>query len=166
MYDHRWWLKCGKSNREVSFIYKHNAAGAAAARCAPITVFLFCYVDTVCGFATDYLDLIDYNYNAICCCTTYKQIFVYTCLLLCIVLLYCCCCSGAACCRCLSPCAGWQKLLPWFIASDSSVFAFSSFEHDVFSMNPLAVLSHFPHRFFFFFFSPSHLLSSPFYSLS
>ena len=31
--------------------------------CVVITVFFsFCYVDTVCGFATDCLDLIDYNF--------------------------------------------------------------------------------------------------------
>ena len=45
-------------------------------------------VDTVCGFATEYLDLIDYHYYTVRCCTTFEYAFVYTCLLLCIVLLY------------------------------------------------------------------------------
>ena len=29
--------------------------------------FSFCYVDTVCGFVTEYLDLIDYNYCTVRC---------------------------------------------------------------------------------------------------
>ena len=55
MYDRRWWLKCRKGNREVSFIYINGAAGAAAAAlCVIVCCFSFCYVDTVCGFATEY----------------------------------------------------------------------------------------------------------------
>ena len=54
---------------------------------------LFSLQDTVCGFTTEYLDLIDYNLYTVRCCTTYEYVFVYTCLLLCSVLLYCCCCS-------------------------------------------------------------------------
>ena len=52
--------------------------------------FLFCYVDTVCGFTSEYLDLVDYIYFTVRCCTTYEYALVYTCLLLCSVLLYCC----------------------------------------------------------------------------
>ena len=40
------------------------------------------YVDTVCGFTVEYVDVIDYNYYTARCCTTYKYVFVYTCLLL------------------------------------------------------------------------------------
>ena len=38
--------------------------------------FSFCHVDTVCGFTTEYLDLIDYNYT-VRGCTTYEYVFVY-----------------------------------------------------------------------------------------
>ena len=65
--------------------------------CVLLLFFSFCYVGTVCGFATEHLDLIDYNYYTVRCCTTFEYVFVYTCLLLCIVLIYCCCCS----CSCL-----------------------------------------------------------------
>ena len=77
-------------------------------RCVLLLVLLFfsfCYVDTVCGFTTEYLDLIHYKHDAVRCCTTYEYV-VYTCLVLCNVLLYCCCSS------CLSSCAGWQNLFP------------------------------------------------------
>ena len=48
--------------------------------------FSFCYVDTVCGFTTEYLDLllIYCNYT-VRCCTMYDCIF-------------CCCCSVVVCC--------------------------------------------------------------------
>ena len=45
----------------------------------------------MCGFAIEYLDLIDWNYYTVRCCTTCEYVFVYTCLLLCSVLLYCYC---------------------------------------------------------------------------
>ena len=88
--------------------------------------FSFCYVDTVCGFTAEYLDLIDCNYytvHLIDCnyytvrCTTYGYVFVYTCVLLCSVLLWCCCLLC-----CLSSYAGGHFLSPWFTESDSSVF--------------------------------------------
>ena len=114
--DHRW-LKCRMGNREVSFIYIVLLALLLLLLCVLFLLFFsFCYVDTVCGFTTEYLDLIDYNYYTVRCCTTYEYVFVYTCLLLCSVLLYCCCCS----CCWSSSCAGWQNLFPWFTASDSS----------------------------------------------
>ena len=51
----------------------------------------FCYVGIVCGFRTEYLDLIDYHCT-LRCCATYEYVFVYTChvllLLLCSVLQY------------------------------------------------------------------------------
>ena len=56
-------IKCRLSNREVSFISILCAAGAAAAAalCVVMTTFslTFCYVDIVCGFTTEYVDLID-----------------------------------------------------------------------------------------------------------
>ena len=77
--------------------YDRSAAGGAvAALCCYCSCFYFCYVDTVCGLTTAYLDLmdlIDYNCYSVRFCTTYEYVFVYTCLLLCSVLLYCCCCS-------------------------------------------------------------------------
>ena len=48
-----------------------------------ITVFFsFCYVNTVCGFTTEYLDLIDRNYCNAAARRMYEYVFVYTCLLL------------------------------------------------------------------------------------
>ena len=135
-----------EQSRSQFCIHTHCAAGAAAAAlCVVITVFFsFCYVDTVCGFTTEYLDLIDYNYYTVRCCTTYEYVFVCTCLLLCSALLYCCCCS---CCCCSSSCAGCK-----FCSRGSlhpiPVFDFSSFKRDLVSMYPLAVLSHFQRRFF------------------
>ena len=70
--------------------------------CCYCSCFSFCYVDTVCGFTTEYLELIDHNYT-VRCSPTYECVFVYTChvlsllLQLCSVLLYWCCCS----CYCL-----------------------------------------------------------------
>ena len=61
--------------------------------CVLLLLCLFSLQDTVCGFTTEYLDLIDYNLYTVRCCTTYEHVFVYTCLLLCSVLLYCCYCS-------------------------------------------------------------------------
>ena len=83
---------------------------------------LFSLQDTVCGFTTEYLDLIDYNLYTVRCCTTYEYVFVYTCLLLWSVLLYCCCYS--CCCLLLLfvIVCRTAKLLLWFSASDSSVF--------------------------------------------
>ena len=84
-------------NREVSFIY-------IVLLCVLFLLFFsFCYVDTVCGFTTEYLDLIDYNYNyyTVRCGTTYEYVFVYTCLLLCSALLCCCLLLLAAACCCL-----------------------------------------------------------------
>ena len=92
----------------------------------PFFFHLF-FLGSACGFATGYLDLIDYKYT-VGCCTTCECVFVYNChafllLLLLCVLLYCCCCrcSAAACC-CSPSCAGWHNFVLWFIASDSSVF--------------------------------------------
>ena len=132
--------------------------------------FSFCYVDTVCGFTAEYLDLVHYNY-VVRCCTTYEYVFVYSCLLLCRVL-DCCCCllllvaacccllllAAACCCLLLLAAACCCLLLlaaaccccssscaGWQICSRGSlhlipVFFFSSFKHDLFSMYPLAVL--------------------------
>ena len=128
-------LRCRLSNGEVSFICIHSAAAAAAAAlCVFITVgcFSFCYVDTVCGFITEYLYLRDYYY------TLLHDVRVWICMYWYIPAMYfcccCCCCSwvccyntavaaaATACCCCSSSCAGWQSLLLWFVASDSSVF--------------------------------------------
>ena len=131
--DHRW-LKCRMGNREVSFIY-------IVLLCVLFLLFFsFCYVDTVCGFTTEYLDLIDYHYYTVRCCTTYQYGFVYTCLLLCSVLLYWCfvAAAAAACCYCSSSCARWQNLFPWFTASDSCFF-FIFIQTRFISMYPLAV---------------------------
>ena len=70
-------------NGEDSFIYLHSAAGAAATALCYYLFFSFCYVDTVCAFTTEYLDLIDCSYYTVRCYTTYEYVFVYTCLLLC-----------------------------------------------------------------------------------
>ena len=96
-------------------------------------------MDTVCGFTTEYLDLIDYNYYTVRCCKTYEYVFVYTCLLLLQLLLLDATVrhrvlDGKNCSR------GSMHLIP--------VFFFSSLKPDIFSMCPLAVLLHFPRRFF------------------
>ena len=117
MYDHRSWFNCRLSNLKLSSIYIHSAAGAAAAAAVLLLFFSFCYIDTVCGFTTEYLDLIDYNYYTKRCCTTYENVFVYTCLLLCSVAA-----AAAAYCCCSPSCVGLQNLFPWFTASDSSFF--------------------------------------------
>ena len=57
---HRRRLRCRLINREVSFICIHSAAAAAGAARVLILLFL-CDVDTVCGFTTEYLDLIHSN---------------------------------------------------------------------------------------------------------
>ena len=66
-------------------------------------------------------------------------------LLLCSVLLYCCCCCS--CCCSSSSCDGWRNSCCGSLHL-ISVFYFSSFTHDLFSMYPLAVLSHLQRRFF------------------
>ena len=125
----------------------HSAAAAAV--CYYSNCCFSCYVDTVCGFTTEYLDLLDIKcYYTIRCCMTYECSFVYTChvlllppLLFCSVLLYYCLLlqllliaatvcqrvpDGKICCR------GSLHLIPFS--------SFSSFKHDLFSMYPLAVL--------------------------
>ena len=110
-----------------------------------LLLFLFCFVDTVCGLTTEYLDLIDYS--TVRCCTAHKYVsYVPACC--CVV----CCCTAfvaaaaAACCCCSSSSAGWQKLFPWFTSSDSS--GFFLFKNIFFSICPLAVLSRFQRRSF------------------
>ena len=68
---------CRLSNREVSFICINGAAAAdAAALCCYCCCISFCYLDTVCGFTTEHLDLIHYNYT-VRCCATCERVFVY-----------------------------------------------------------------------------------------
>ena len=83
--------------------------------------FSFYCINTVFGFTTEYLDLINCNYT-VRCYTTYEYVFVYTChvllllLLLCSVLLYCCSCS--CCCLLLLfvvACRMAKKMLLWFV---------------------------------------------------
>ena len=92
MYDGDWGVVWAI---EKSASYTYSAAAAALCRCCCCSSF---YVDTVCGFTTNYLDLIDYNYQVrytVRCCTTYEYVFVYTCHVLLLLLdcvLLCCCC--------------------------------------------------------------------------
>ena len=119
----------------------HSAAGAAAAAaslCA-VTIFTFfsiCYVDTVCGFATEHLDLIDYNYYTVRCCTTYEYTFVYTCLLMCYTAVAAAVAAAAA-----SSAAFRHRVPDGEICSRGSlhpisVCSFSSFKHDNFQCTP------------------------------
>ena len=55
--------------------------------------------------------------------------------------------AAAACCCWSLSWAGWQRLLRRFTASDSGVFVLF-IQTRFFSTHPLAVLSHFQHRFF------------------
>ena len=102
----------------------------------------------MCGFITEYLDLIDYNQYTVRCCTTYEYVFVYTCLPLCsvaiLLLLQ----------QLLLAAAVRHRVPDGKICSRGSlhlipVFSFSSFKHDLFSTYPLAVPSHFHSRFFY-----------------
>ena len=151
-------MRCRLEQLRGQFICIHSAAVAAAAALRVVITacccFSFCYVDIVRGFTTEYLDLllIDYNYN-VRCCTTYEM-YLYTC-----YVLFCCCSvvrcyiaamlllqlpllaavvrhrvpDGKICFR------GSLHLIP--------VFYFSSFHYELFSMYPLAVLSHLQRRF-------------------
>ena len=135
------------SERSKSLFYMHTYC----CRCwcsVLLLLFLFCYVETVCGFTTEYLDLLDINsYYIVRCWMTYEYAFVYThhVLLLPLLLLSVVCCytvvaaAAAACCCCSSTCAEWQN---WCRGSLYLIplFSFSSFKHDLFSMYPLAVL--------------------------
>ena len=47
--------------------YLHSATGVAAALCVDITNFFVCYMDTVCGFTTVYLDLFDHDNKYVRC---------------------------------------------------------------------------------------------------
>ena len=126
MYDHRRRLECRLSSREVSFMYIVLLALLVMLLFVLLLLFFsFCYIDTVCGFTTEYLDPIDYN---VCCYTLVAA-------------------ATAACCCCSWPCARWQNLFPWFTASDSGVF-FLFIWTPFPSMYPLEVLSHFQRRFF------------------
>ena len=111
MYDDNW----GVVNREVSFICIHSC------------FFSFCYVDTMCGFTTEYQHLINYKYT-VRCYTTYEYLFVYTChvllLLLGSVLLYCCCCS-CWCLLLLFVIVCWMaKFMLWFLHLIPVFFSF------------------------------------------
>ena len=153
-YDHRWWLRCRLRNREVIFICIHSAADAAAAALCVVLLlllFLFSHADTTCGFTTEYLDLIDYTSKQLLHCTLLHDVRV------CIrIYLPACCCvvccytadaaAAATCCCCSSSCAGWQNLLLWFAASDSSVLFLFIQTPFIFNI-PLVVLSHLQRRF-------------------
>ena len=115
-----------------------------------LLLFLFCFVDTVCGLTTEYLDLIDYDYTVAAAQRTSMYLYIPA--------TYFCCCSvmccytavaaaAAACCCYSSSCAGWQNLLLWSTASVSSVF-FLFIQTRLLSMYPLAVLPHLQRRFF------------------
>ena len=113
--------------------------------CVAITVFFsFCYVDTVCGFATDCLDLIDYNFY-----TVLQDVRV------CIgsvLLIPACCCvvccytavaaaAAACCCLLLLAAANRHRVPEGKVCSRGSlhlipVFSFSSFKHDFFHCTP------------------------------
>ena len=103
----------------------------------------------MCGFTTEYLDLIYYFFVLfVRCCTTYEYVCVYTCLLLCSVLLCCCCCSSCCLrllfvivCRMTKSVPGSLFLIPLF---------FFSFNYDLFLVYPLAVLSHSRPRFAYY----------------
>ena len=94
---------------------------------------LFFVRPRVSFYSSEYLDLIVYvlkctllyQYGVICILRSIPATyFCCCCCCCCSALPSCCCCScsAAACCCCSSSCAGWQNLLLWFIASDSSVF--------------------------------------------
>ena len=91
----------------------------------------------VCAFTTEYLDLIDCNYEYSILLSSTLLYDVRVCILYIPAMYFCCCsvccytavvaaaaaaCSAvvaaaaAACCCCSSSCAGWRNLLPWFIA--------------------------------------------------
>ena len=135
------------SEQSKSLFYMHTYC----CRCwcsVLLLLFLFCYVETVCGFTTEYLDLLDINsYYIVRCWMTYEYAFVYThhVLLLPLLLLSVVCCytvvaaAAAACCCCSSTFAGWQSLLPLLIASDSIVFFVFVQTRFIFNV-PLAVL--------------------------
>ena len=140
------------SERSKSLFYMHTYC----CRCwcsVLLLLFLFCYVETVCGFTTEYLDLLDINSDyTVRCCMTYVRVCIciyppctsataaaaLSCvsLLLLLQLLL----LAAACCCCSSTCAGWQNLLPTGSLHLFPLFSFYSFKHDLFSMYPLAVV--------------------------
>ena len=92
----RWWLGCRLSNRKVCFIYCRCYCSVCRYYCCSP----FCFLETVRGFTTEYLDLLNINsYYTVRCCMTYEYAFVYIrhVLLLLLpftVLLYCCCSSS------------------------------------------------------------------------
>ena len=117
----RWWLRCRLSNRKVCFICCRWCCSVCRYYCCCSSL---CYVETVRGFTTENLDVLNINsYYTVRCYMTYEYAFEYILhvlllLLLCTVWLYCCCSSSC----CSITCAGWQTFLPWFTASDSIVF--------------------------------------------
>ena len=52
----------------------------------------FCFVDTVCGVTTEYLDPMYYDHTLVRCFTTYEYEFAYI-----PVMHFCCCCSVVCC---------------------------------------------------------------------
>ena len=107
----------------------------------------------MCGFTTEYLDPINYNYT-VRCCTTYEYVFVYTCHVLQLLLAAAAAVWSVAILLLLLLAAVRHRVPDGKICCCGSlhlipVLSFSSLKHDLFSMYPLAVLSHFHRRFLY-----------------
>ena len=90
--------------------------------------FSFCYVDTMCGFTIEYLDLIYYNYTLAAARRTSMYLYIPA--------MHFCCCSvvccytavaaaATACCCCSSSCAGRQNFCCRVSLHLIPVFSFS-----------------------------------------
>ena len=130
-------------DKSVLYLCVRSAAVAAApsAVCCYCCRFSFCYVDMMCGFTTEYLDLIDYKFVLfVRCCTTYEYVIrrylpaaaVYEMCFAILLLLQLLLLDTAARHRVLDGkkyCFGSLHLIP--------VFSISSFKHNLFSGVPL-----------------------------
>ena len=108
MYDDDWGVFW--AIEKVCFICIHSAAADAAALCVvTVVVTLVTYVETVCGFTAEYLDLLDINRHLLHAAAWRTSMHLYiTAMYFCC---FCCCCS-AVCCHTAVACDGQPDELP------------------------------------------------------
>ena len=130
---------------EKSVLYAYKCCRCCCSVCCYYCFcFSLCHVETVCGFTTEYLDLLDIVIVLYAAAwRTSMHLHIPAMYFSCCYSVVCCytavAAAAATCCCCSSTCAGWQNLLPLLLHL-IPLFSFSSFKNDLFSMYPLAVL--------------------------
>ena len=96
------------------YIQSAAAADASALKCVITVVSRLVTLDTVCGFPTEYLDLINFNYT-LPCCTAYVRVCICVYLPRIFAAACCWCFSAVVCCYTVVCCCSCCCLLQFVI---------------------------------------------------